>query len=210
MGTKVKLSDAERIARRKASRLAWYYRNRESALAYKAKYDQEHKEHRSAYGKAHEEKNKIRRRAQKKIYRAENKERAAAQYLANKDAVLAKCAANYAANAERIKRRVKEYAAANKDKVRLLSSDKRARKKTAGAGKISRDIAERLMILQKGKCPVCRVDLRVAGFHLDHMQALSNGGAHEDSNIQLLCPPCNLSKHAKHPVDFMQSRGFLL
>jgi hypothetical protein len=29
-------------------------------------------------------------------------------------------------------------------------------------------------------------------------------------NVQLLCPPCNLKKHAKDPIQFMQERGFLL
>jgi len=28
--------------------------------------------------------------------------------------------------------------------------------------------------------------------------------------MQLLNAICNLQKHAKHPVDFMQERGFLL
>ena len=36
------------------------------------------------------------------------------------------------------------------------------------------------------------------------------GGEHDDSNIQLLCPPCNSSKQAIHPIDFMQRKGFLL
>ena len=39
---------------------------------------------------------------------------------------------------------------------------------------------------------------------------LARGGKHEASNLQLLCPPCNMSKNAKHPIDFMQQRGFLL
>lgn len=38
----------------------------------------------------------------------------------------------------------------------------------------------------------------------------TKGGANDKSNIQLLCPHCNLSKGAKHPVDFMQERGMLL
>lgn len=31
-----------------------------------------------------------------------------------------------------------------------------------------------------------------------------------DENVQLLCSRCNLSKGAKHPVEFMQSQGYLL
>lgn len=33
--------------------------------------------------------------------------------------------------------------------------------------------------------------------HLDHMQPLKLGGAHELENLQWLCAPCNLSKSAK-------------
>lgn len=29
-------------------------------------------------------------------------------------------------------------------------------------------------------------------------------------NLQLLCPTCNQQKNAHDPIDFMQSRGFLL
>ncbi|MGL5935922.1 MAG: HNH endonuclease, partial [Cetobacterium sp.] len=36
------------------------------------------------------------------------------------------------------------------------------------------------------------------------------GGAHCDSNVQLLCPTCNLRKAAKDPVVFMQEMGRLL
>lgn len=39
---------------------------------------------------------------------------------------------------------------------------------------------------------------------------LARGGTNQRTNLQLLCPPCNLSKSAKDPIDFMQSRGFLL
>lgn len=36
------------------------------------------------------------------------------------------------------------------------------------------------------------------------------GGANTDENMQLLRAVCNMQKSAKHPIDFMQSRGFLL
>ena len=39
---------------------------------------------------------------------------------------------------------------------------------------------------------------------------LALGGKHEDENLQLLCATCNLSKGAKHPIAFMQSKGRLL
>lgn len=39
---------------------------------------------------------------------------------------------------------------------------------------------------------------------------LALGGTNTDGNMQLLRSTCNQKKHAKHPVDFMQQRGFLL
>lgn len=202
-----KLPEDVRKANKRANGLAWYYRNRDSAAAYAAKYHREHAEERSAKSKLYEEKNRERRRAQKKIYRAATKERARAYYLAKREKFLADCAARYTANAEKIRKRVREYAAQNKDKVRILSSTKRARKRNA-TGIVSRDIAAKLMVLQRGKCAVCREHL--SKYHLDHIEPLALGGAHDDKNLQLLCPPCNMTKHTRPPIEFMQSRGFLL
>jgi len=45
---------------------------------------------------------------------------------------------------------------------------------------------------------------------VDHIYPIALGGTNEGSNLQLLCRFCNRSKGAKHPVDYMQKRGFLL
>jgi 5-methylcytosine-specific restriction endonuclease McrA len=56
---------------------------------------------------------------------------------------------------------------------------------------------------------VCRACLK-AGYELDHIVPLASGGRTERTNLQLLCMPCNRSKGAKNPTDFMQQRGLLL
>lgn len=52
---------------------------------------------------------------------------------------------------------------------------------------------------QKGKCVYCNIDLQQSGYHVDHIIPLARGGSNWASNIQLLCPNCNIKKGAKDP-----------
>lgn len=114
----------------------------------------------------------------------------------------------YAANVDKLKVRAAIWRAENIEASRVIHHNRRARKRGNG-GELSKDISERLHKLQRGKCACCKRPLR-SDFHRDHIMPLALGGTNTDDNIQLLCPPCNLQKHVKHPVDFMQQRGFLL
>ena len=62
---------------------------------------------------------------------------------------------------------------------------------------------------QKNRCAICNVSIKKK-YHIDHIMPLALGGENLPRNLQLLCPPCNLSKRDKHPVDFMRSKGFLI
>lgn len=97
---------------------------------------------------------------------------------------------------------------ANPDKVREMSRNRRARKRNADGTHSSADIRG-LLILQRSKCACCKISID-AGYHVDHIYPLSKGGSNDKLNLQLLCPLCNTQKHAKHPIEFMQSKGFLL
>lgn len=102
-----------------------------------------------------------------------------------------------------------KWASANPEKCRAKTQNRRARKINAG-GKISPTLSEKLFALQRGKCACgCKQPLG-DNYHRDHIMPLALGGTNTDDNIQLLRSTCNLQKSAKHPVDFMQSRGFLL
>lgn len=114
-----------------------------------------------------------------------------------------------ASNRETAKRLIADWHKRNPDAWRIASQNRRARIRAIGGG-LSKGLLAKLMTLQKGKCACCRCDLRKAQAHMDHVVALVNGGAHDDANIQLLCQSCNNTKHVKDPIDFMQSRGFLL
>lgn len=101
------------------------------------------------------------------------------------------------------------WRANNPDRSRVIKQNRRARERKDG-GRLSPDLPAKLMVLQRGKCPVCRCELNKKNYHLDHIEPIALGGSHDDKNIQLLCKHCNMTKNAKHPIDFMQSRGFLL
>jgi hypothetical protein len=102
----------------------------------------------------------------------------------------------------------RNYAKKYPDKVNAKNAQRRAQRK-AQAGIVSKNIIEKLKELQQGKCPCCKKPLG-DNYHLDHIVPLALGGKHDDSNLQLLIAHCNQQKYNKHPIDFMQSRGFLL
>lgn len=111
-------------------------------------------------------------------------------------------------NAEKVRQALLAYKAKNPDANRIQVSNRRAKVRQNG-GKLSRDLTAKLYKLQKGLCPCCRQPLGKV-YHLDHIIPLALGGPNTDENMQLLRATCNQQKHAKHPVDFMQSKGFLL
>jgi len=96
----------------------------------------------------------------------------------------------------------------NPERARIQLQNKRAKKRENG-GRLSPGLAKKLFALQKGKCACCGFPLG-NDFHLDHIVPSALGGPNRDSNIQLLRRKCNMSKGAKHPLIFMQSKGFLL
>lgn len=83
------------------------------------------------------------------------------------------------------------------------------RRRAKMGDRLTKDVIPRIGGLQRWKCAICKVSIR-ARYHIDHITPIARGGRHVAPNIQLLCPPCNWSKHARDPVDYMQSRGFLL
>ena len=112
------------------------------------------------------------------------------------------------ANHEKMRATTKAWRKANPEATRVNNQNRRCRKRANG-GKLSKGLSAKLFKLQRGLCPCCQQPLG-ADFHLDHIMPLSLGGMNIDSNIQLLRQSCNQQKSAKHPVEFMQSRGFLI
>lgn len=145
-------------------------------------------------------------------YREKNRElsvfRTKQWSLANPGKAKKRSAIWYKNNPDRAKALQARFFANNPGSKSAYGQNRRAKKKLAG-GILSIGLAQKLFKLQKGKCPCCHEPLG-DDFHMDHVIPISRGGTNTDDNIQLLRAVCNLQKHAKDPLQFMQERGFLL
>lgn len=126
-------------------------------------------------------------------------------------------------NMEKRRTAVRKWRAKNKDKNRQLSAAwkrnhpktrlanehaRRARKASVGGRFNAQDIL-RLFVFQHSRCAVCSCDISKS-YHIDHVLPIKHGGSNDRLNLQLLCESCNLHKAGKHPIAFMQEKGFLL
>lgn len=132
----------------------------------------------------------------------------AERYMNSPAAVKARTKEWRKANPVQVKEYYAEWVKNNPEKLRIIVQNRRARKLATG-GKLSSGLAKKLIVMQKGKCACCGQPLG-NDYHLDHIMPLALGGSHTDDNMQLLRKLCNLQKSRTHPVEFMQSRGFLL
>jgi 5-methylcytosine-specific restriction endonuclease McrA len=148
-------------------------------------------------------------------WRHANPERAkatsAAWAKANRDRRNLARVARFATSPDKREKRKVAHSAlqkANLEACRISKQNRKAKQRENG-GTLSKGLSAKLFTLQRGKCACCSLPLGT-NFHLDHIVPIVLGGPNADSNIQLLRQRCNIQKKAKHPVDFMQSRGFLL
>jgi 5-methylcytosine-specific restriction endonuclease McrA len=143
-----------------------------------------------------------------KNYPEKNRETSNRYRQKNIASILKKDKERRAKDPEKYVQLARNYAKKYPDKVNARNAQRRAKRKEQ-SGIVSKNIIEKLKELQKSKCPCCQQPLS-ENYHLDHIVPLSLGGKHEDSNLQLLIANCNQQKYNKHPIDFMQSKGFLL
>lgn len=132
----------------------------------------------------------------------------AAWYAANRGKVKDSNAAWKAANPKKATVYSLAWGKKNPEARKIFDHNRNARKANNG-GSLSKGIATKLFKLQNGMCPCCKQSLG-ANYHIDHIVPLALGGSNSDDNAQLLRATCNLQKNKKHPIDFMQQRGFLL
>lgn len=97
----------------------------------------------------------------------------------------------------------------NISEYRARDRNRRSRKASA-EGKHSKSDIDFLLKMQKGSCANCKCRFPDLHFHVYHINPLSRGGRNDLGNIQLLCPGCNLRKHAKDPVAWARENGRLI
>ncbi len=163
-----------------------------------------------------------------KAYRARNIEKVKAgqkdHYARNKAKVLEKVKSYAAKNKEKVREaKAKSYDAAkvarrikiedwqkrNPEKykeIRRAATLNRVARKALAPGKYSVKDIRKLYDGQNGKCPICEKSL-LEGYHVDHVIPLSKGGDNWPSNLQLLCPACNMAKGAQTMEQFLKRKS---
>lgn len=102
------------------------------------------------------------------------------------------------------------WRAANSDAVGEHNRNQKAKRRGAAGRHTAEDIRN-ILGKQKYKCAECKASVRLkAKRQVDHIIPIARGGTNWPSNLQILCAPCNMSKGAKHPIDFARSKGRLL
>ncbi len=104
--------------------------------------------------------------------------------------------------------KIKEYDHLRYKNNPETSKEKRHRRKARilnQLGTVDNHIQKKLLASQKGKCFYCKKTLRETGIHLEHKTPLCRGGMHDNSNLCLSCPSCNLRKGIKTEEQFKTS-----
>ena len=139
-----------------------------------------------------------------RAYRDANRKKVAvrkrAYQIANPEIGIAASAAYRSANQETIAAQRRAYYAAHPERVSANSRNRRALKKAAEGTHTAEDIQAQYD-RQKGRCYYCDI-LVHDEYHVDHVIPLSKGGSNGPDNLVISCPPCNRSKHNKHPMDW--------
>jgi 5-methylcytosine-specific restriction endonuclease McrA len=133
-------------------------------------------------------------------------------YIVNKPSILEKMRAYHSENKDRIADQHKQYRSANK--ALIANHARRRRAKVKGAeGSHTADDVLKILESQRRRCATCNKKLSDSGkakYHIDHVMPLSKGGTNWPSNLQMLCPSCNLKKNDKDPLDWANQNGKLL
>ena len=168
---------------------------KEEKRAYMKAYREANKESLAAKKKAYREANKEKIASKDKAYREANKDKKKAYREANKEKIAAKLKAYKEANKEKITAQNKAYGEANKEKRNAHTAKRRARKlnQTPDLNIAEKVEIESMYLYNR----IFNAVMPKKEWHVDHIEALANGGLHHPSNLQVLTKHDNLSKGAR-------------
>lgn len=110
-------------------------------------------------------------------------------------------------NQEPIKDYQKTYKQVNLRQLVTYNRNRRAKHKNIEGVHTKQDI-DNLLISQYGICNGCNNQL--IDYEVDHVIPLSCEGSNWPSNLQLLCPTCNRSKHDKNMDEWSKYKELLI
>lgn len=207
------LSNFDRI---KACQAQYNLNNSDRIAETKRQYNARNKSRISEHKRQYNAKNADKIYKRQKEKREENPEKIAKylkQYnLANSERIAENRRRYQSENAERIAAQTKAYRENNPEKIAEHKRNRRAMKINAEGKHTCADISK-IFDLQKGLCANCKTSLFKSGIrkmHIDHIMPLSLGGSNWPSNLQCLCPACNLRKRAKDPIAWAKDQGRLI
>jgi hypothetical protein len=115
-------------------------------------------------------------------------------------------------NPEHVREMNRDWRKNNPAKWREISrrhDKRRSERARAAEGTHTDEDVFKLLNLQKHKCANCKCCVKKS-YHLDHIMPLAKGGSNWPSNLQVLCPSCNMKKSCKDPIVWAQENGRLL
>jgi len=185
-------------ARERGYHKEYYARTRERQIASAMEWNANNPEkHAQSVRKYHE------------THRDELLEKARERYRENREEILEKDRAYRRENREKLRESTRRWREENPEQARITDRNNKLRRRGAVGSHTLADI-DRLRALQRHRCAECGTDTRSAGYHVDHVVPLALGGTNWPNNLQILCPKCNLEKHATDPIKFAQRKGRLL